>query len=55
MAAPLLIGTRLRDVKPSDLETYTNTEVIAIDQDPLGVQGQPVWSNCPRFEPRDNW
>jgi hypothetical protein len=30
-----------------DLQTYTNTEVIAIDQDPLGIQGQVIWENCP--------
>jgi len=55
MAAPLLIGSRLLDMPASDLETYLNAEVIAIDQDPLGVQGVPVWSNCPAFAPRDNW
>jgi len=55
MAAPLLIGSGLRHMPASDLRTYANEEVIAIDQDPLGVQGAPVWSNCPAFEPRDNW
>ena len=30
-----------------DLQTYTNREVIEIDQDPLGIQGQVVWTNCP--------
>ena len=29
-----------------DLETYTNSEVVAIDQDTLGVQGQVIWENC---------
>mmetsp|Transcript_621 Transcript_621/g.2125 ORF Transcript_621/g.2125 Transcript_621/m.2125 type:complete len:472 (+) Transcript_621:15-1430(+) len=55
MAAPLLIGSRLLSMPPSDFETYSNEEVIAINQDPLGVQGTVVWSNCPPFEPRDNW
>lgn len=55
MAAPLLIGSRLLSMPPADLQTYSNEEVIAIDQDALGVQGLVVWSNCPPFEPRDNW
>ena len=38
-----------------DLETYGDTEVIAIDQDPLGKQGTPVYSNCPPHAPKDNW
>ncbi len=29
-----------------DLETYSNTEVIAVDQDPLGKQGFLIWDNC---------
>jgi len=55
MAAPLLIGSSLLDMPPSDLETYLNDEVIAIDQDPLGKQGVVVWSNCPPITVRDNW
>lgn len=39
MAAPLLIGSNIRNLSAFDLETYSNTEVIVIDQDPLGVQG----------------
>ena len=42
MAAPLLIGTDLRSVKPDALEILLNKEVIAVDQDPLGVQGKRV-------------
>jgi alpha-galactosidase len=42
MAAPLLIGTDLRTIKPDALEILLNKEVIAIDQDPLGVQGKQV-------------
>ena len=38
-----------------DLETYGDTDVIAIDQDPLGRQGTPVYSNCPPHAPKDNW
>ncbi len=32
-----------------DLETYSNTEVIAIDQDPLGIQGTVIWQNCDTY------
>lgn len=44
MAAPLLIGADLRAVDPATLEILGNREVVAIDQDPLGVQGRPVSS-----------
>jgi alpha-galactosidase len=39
MAAPLLIGTDLRKATPETMEILLNREVIAVDQDPLGVQG----------------
>jgi alpha-galactosidase len=39
MAAPLLIGTDLRAATPETMEILLNREVIAVDQDPLGVQG----------------
>lgn len=42
MASPLLIGTDVRKIKHEDLEILLNTDVIAIDQDPLGVQGKQV-------------
>jgi len=42
MAAPLLIGTDLRTIKPDALKILLNKEVIAVDQDPLGVQGRQV-------------
>ncbi|SEO77327.1 Alpha galactosidase A [Luteibacter sp. UNC138MFCol5.1] len=42
MAAPLLIGTDLRTIKPDALAILLNKDVIAIDQDPLGVQGHQV-------------
>ncbi|MGY3230843.1 alpha-galactosidase [Luteibacter sp. HA06] len=42
MASPLLIGTDLRTVKPEALQILLNKDVIAIDQDPLGVQGKQV-------------
>lgn len=42
MDAPLLAGTDLRSLSKADLKIYTNKNVIAIDQDPLGKQAVPV-------------
>jgi alpha-galactosidase len=42
MAAPLLIGTDLRKATPETLAILKNKDVIAIDQDKLGVQGQVI-------------
>ena len=42
MASPLLVGTDLRKIKPDALQILLNKEVIAVDQDPLGVQGKQV-------------
>ena len=42
MAAPLIAGNDLRDMTPETLSILTAPEVIAIDQDPLGVQGARV-------------
>jgi alpha-galactosidase len=40
MAAPLLIGSNIRKLNSWDLQTYSNEEVIAVDQDRAGRQGQ---------------
>ena len=45
MAAPLLIGSSVLNLSSWDLETYTNVEVIAIDQDPLGY-ADPALLHC---------
>ncbi len=42
MASPLIAGNDLTRMTNNTLKTLTNTEVIAIDQDPLGLQGVPV-------------
>lgn len=39
MAAPLITGNDLRQMSPQTKEILTNKEVLAIDQDKLGVQG----------------
>ncbi|MEU3983568.1 NPCBM/NEW2 domain-containing protein [Streptomyces sp. NPDC026672] len=44
MAAPLLIGTDLRKASQETFDVLGNTEVIAVDQDPLGAQGTVVSS-----------
>nr|WP_086013644.1 NPCBM/NEW2 domain-containing protein [Streptomyces bingchenggensis] len=44
MAAPLLIGTDLRKATPETYEILGNREVIAVDQDGLGKQGQVLSS-----------
>jgi alpha-galactosidase len=42
LAAPLIVGADLSRLKPSDLSILTNPEVVAVDQDPLGIQGRRV-------------
>lgn len=49
MAAPLLIGTDLRDASEETFEILGNREVIAVDQDPLGKQGSVVSSEGGRW------
>ncbi len=39
LAAPLIAGNDIRNMSKETLEILTNKEVIAIDQDSLGVQG----------------
>lgn len=42
LAAPLMAGNDLRNMKTDIQEILTNKEVIAIDQDPLGREGHRV-------------
>jgi alpha-galactosidase len=42
LAAPLLAGNDLSKMKPETAQILTNRDVIAIDQDPLGKQGDRV-------------
>ncbi len=39
MAAPLILGNDITNMRPETLAIITNRDVIAIDQDPLGIQG----------------
>jgi len=45
LAAPLLAGNDLRSMSPEILAILTNHEVIAVNQDKLGKQGQRVWQS----------
>jgi alpha-galactosidase len=49
MTAPLLLGTS--HFNAFDLETVTNDEVIAVNQDPLGVQGTRIKGDTLTPEP----
>lgn len=53
MAAPLMLGASISRLTQEDLETYTNTEVIRINQDKLGQPMRLVMSTCPPY-PRFN-
>jgi alpha-galactosidase len=48
MAAPLLIGTDLREASPETMRILLNRDLIAIDQDPLGRPAQPVLDEAGR-------
>lgn len=47
LAAPLLAGNDLTKMTAETLSILTNRDVIAIDQDALGKQGDRVWSEGP--------
>ncbi|MFC9843313.1 NPCBM/NEW2 domain-containing protein [Streptomyces sp. NPDC060223] len=49
MAAPLLIGSDLRDASDATFEILGNKEVITVDQDPLGRQGTVLSSEGGRW------
>jgi len=45
LASPLMAGNDLRSMSPEIAEILTNREAIAVDQDPLGMQGRRVKRN----------
>lgn len=47
LAAPLMAGNDLLAMKPETRDILTNREVIAVDQDALGIQGHRVRDNGP--------
>jgi alpha-galactosidase len=42
MAAPLIAGNDIRNMSAATKNILTNADVIAVDQDPLGIQGKPI-------------
>jgi alpha-galactosidase len=47
LAAPLFAGNNLTKMSRATLDILTNPDVIAVDQDPLGVQGHRVLQKGP--------
>jgi alpha-galactosidase len=47
LAAPLLASADLTKMTPQTLAILTNPEVIAVDQDPAGIQGRRVAQEGP--------
>jgi len=47
LAAPLLAGNDIRSMSEETKAILMNPEVIAVDQDAKGVQGQRVWNEGP--------
>ncbi|KAL8530660.1 hypothetical protein ACS0TY_007626 [Phlomoides rotata] len=45
--APLLVGCDVRNMTAETYEILTNEEVVAVNQDPLGVQGRKVDTQGP--------
>jgi len=45
LAAPLLAGNDLRSMSPEILAILTSRDVIAVNQDKLGKQGQQFWKS----------
>jgi alpha-galactosidase len=45
LAAPLIAGNDLRNMRPEIHDILTNKDVIAVDQDALGRQGERVAKN----------
>jgi alpha-galactosidase len=48
LAAPLLAGNDIATMSPETTAILTNREVIAIDQDSAGKQGDRVWAEGPK-------
>ena len=46
-AAPLMAGNDLDNMTPEVHDILTNPEAIAVNQDPLGMQGRRVWDDGP--------
>lgn len=47
LKAPLMVGTDLAKLSPDGYRILLAKEVIAVNQDPLGVAGDLVWKEGP--------
>lgn len=43
LAAPLLMSVDLRTIRPEYKAILLNRKIIAVDQDPLGIQGRRIY------------
>ncbi|KAG0359897.1 hypothetical protein BG005_011868 [Podila minutissima] len=43
MASPLILSTNVKDLTNNQIAFLTNREIIAVNQDPLGIQGRLSW------------
>ncbi|CAO3569152.1 unnamed protein product [Mortierella alpina] len=43
MASPLILSTDVKNLTAEQVTFLTNRDIIAIDQDPLGIQGRLAW------------
>lgn len=43
MAAPLMMSVDLRTIRPEFKAILQNKKIIAVDQDPLGIQGRRIY------------
>lgn len=47
MKSPLMLGTDLTLMTPEQMEVVSNEEVLAVNQDALGVPGDLIWKEGP--------
>jgi len=47
LSAPLVASNDIKAMTPNTLRLLSNSEVIAVDQDALGIQGNRVWQQGP--------
>jgi alpha-galactosidase len=47
LAAPIIVCNDLRKLSPEEMAILTNPEVVAVDQDPAGIQGHRVAQEGP--------
>jgi len=45
LAAPLLMSVDLRTIRPQFKHILQNRKIIAVDQDPLGIQGRRIYKH----------